>query len=124
MIDLPDARAGYEKAGEGRAQLGFLKRDYPSLDVEELTVSKSKRERAIRTANAAKARRVRVPGFKTSWGPEFKRQVTNFTGFANSPVPDDIPDAFNHAFNLASLNPPPNPSLVGDERSLRIRTGF
>jgi phage terminase large subunit-like protein len=114
---VPSAQVGFESQGEGRAQLRFLKRDHPDLDVHEITTSTSKRARATPVGNASKSTRVRVP-VKASWLGEFRRQTKKFTG-RSGPVQDDIPDALAHAWNLASQTSAPLPPLAGAQRGLR-----
>jgi len=118
---VPSAQLGYESQGEGRAQLGFLRRDYPDLLVEELKTTTSKRVRAMPFANAAKAGRVRVPA-RAPWLPEWRRQTGRFTG-RHGPVKDDGPDAGAHAWNLASRTPPPFKGGVGLPSRIRRRPG-
>jgi phage terminase large subunit-like protein len=115
------APLGFESQGEGRAQLRFLKRDYPDLNIHEITVSSSKRVRATPCGGAAKNGRLRVP-VTAPWLAEFRRQVCKFTGHGGA-LKDDIPDALSHAWNLASMISPPMPPRVGGERKIRGRTG-
>jgi predicted phage terminase large subunit-like protein len=118
---IPGALVGYESQGEGRAQLAFLKRDYPDLNVTEIKTSTSKRARATPCGAAAKSGRLRLP-VRADWMREFRRQVSKFTGYGGS-IKDDIPDALSHAWNLASMTAAPLPPRSGGERRIRGHTG-
>lgn len=118
---IPGALVGYESQGEGRAQLAFLKRDYPDLNITEIKTSTSKRARATPCGAASKSGRLRLP-VKASWMSEFRRQVTKFTGYGGA-IKDDIPDALSHAWNLASLTAAPLPPMSGGARKIRGRLG-